>query len=77
MLFDGVPQKIYTEGISETNSKKFFYYIDENAMNYDLTIFLSSETNSKYQISSKVMTMDDFAKDIQGNLYPTFNEENA
>lgn len=73
VLYDGISQKIMTEQLSTTKPKKFCYFIYETQANYDLTIFLSTLTKSKYQVSTKVIGNQEFYKDYVGALYPPFD----
>lgn len=57
-------------------SDKFFFYVFKDKAIYDVSIIFTSQTQSKYQIASKVVKNSDFVRDINESLYPKFNEQN-
>lgn len=78
MLFDGIPMKIFTDKISTSSAKHFYYYIyqSSSADNLkDLNVYLTTQTSSRYQVSARVVSDSTFARDITGKEYPAFNSD--
>lgn len=54
-------------------AKNFYYFIYETGSTSDLTIYLTSQTNSDYQLAARVVSDTVFGRDVDGVEYPTFN----
>ena len=69
VLFDGMVEKVTVENLSSENFKKFYFYSESIS---PLKIFLTSQTESAYKISAKIVSNKQFVQDSEGALYPSF-----
>jgi hypothetical protein len=73
VLFDGIPEKLITNKISDKKGKHFYYYIYNIDRVQDLNIYLTTQTNSNYQVVGRVIDDTRYARDYDGVEYPSFN----
>lgn len=73
VLFDGIPQRVVSKSISKSVAKQFYYFIYDANSAHDLTLFLTSQTQSTYQLSARVISTQLFSKDLNGTQYAGYN----
>lgn len=53
--------------------KHFYYFVYDLNNTRDLNIYLTTQTNSNYQMLARVVSDTIYARDYEGVEYPSFN----